>query len=87
MPMDPAHPPARLRFLLEDAAPVAAVTTAGLAERLDGRELLVVDVNDPAIAAQPHAPLPVPAPEEIAYVIYTSGTTGVPKGWRLRMAM
>ncbi|EUA24686.1 AMP-binding enzyme family protein [Mycobacterium xenopi 3993] len=78
--MDPAHPPARLRFLLEDAAPVAAVTTAGLAERLDGRELLVVDVNDPAIAAQPHAPLPVPAPEEIAYVIYTSGTTGVPKG-------
>ncbi|MDA3664240.1 amino acid adenylation domain-containing protein, partial [Mycobacterium xenopi] len=80
VPMDPAHPPARLRFLLEDAAPVAAVTTAGLAERLDGRELLVVDVNDPAIAAQPHAPLPVPAPEEIAYVIYTSGTTGVPKG-------
>ncbi|EUA68394.1 AMP-binding enzyme family protein [Mycobacterium xenopi 4042] len=51
----------------------------GLAERLDGRELLVVDVNDPRL--RPAArPLPVPAPEEIAYVIYTSGTTGVPKG-------
>ncbi|EUA56883.1 AMP-binding enzyme family protein [Mycobacterium xenopi 4042] len=53
-------PAGAVEFLLEDAAPVAAVTTAGLAERLDGRELLVVDVNDPAIAAQPHAPLPVP---------------------------
>ncbi|EUA66045.1 AMP-binding enzyme family protein [Mycobacterium xenopi 4042] len=38
-----------VEVLLEDAAPVAAVTTAGLAERLDGRELLVVDVNDPRL--------------------------------------
>ena len=50
------------------------------ARRLDGRELLVIDVDDPALSAQPGTALPAPAAEDIAYVIYTSGTTGVPKG-------
>ena len=36
VPIDPALPAARIEFMLADAAPVAAVTTAGLAERLDG---------------------------------------------------
>ena len=30
VPMDPAHPDARIGFVLGDAAPVAAITTAGL---------------------------------------------------------
>ena len=34
----------------------------------------------PLSNAQPDAPLPAPAPDDIAYFIYTSGTTGVPKG-------
>ena len=51
-----------------------------LAGRLDGCELLVIDVDDPAIDTQPGTALPAPAPEDIAYIIYTSGTTGVPKG-------
>ena len=64
----------------EDAAPIAAITTAGLADRLDGCDLLVIDVDDPRIDAQPSTALPAPAPDDIAYIIYTSGTTGVPKG-------
>src|SRR6185312_13442691 len=52
----------------------------GLADRLDGHDLLVIDVNDPAVDAQPGTALPGPAPDDIAYLIYTSGTTGVPKG-------
>ena len=48
--------------------------------RLDGCDLLVIDVNDPAVDTQPSTALPAPAPDEIAYLIYTSGTTGVPKG-------
>src|SRR6185312_15998468 len=52
----------------------------GLADRLDGHDLLVVDVNDPAVDSQPGTALPAPAPDDIAYLIYTSGTTGVPKG-------
>ena len=66
--------------MLADAAPIAAITTAGLAERLDGHDLLVIDVNDPRIDTHPCTGLPAPAAEDIAYLIYTSGTTGVPKG-------
>ena len=49
LPIDPALPAARIEFMLADAAPVAAITTAGLAERLDGCDLLVIDVEDPRI--------------------------------------
>jgi amino acid adenylation domain-containing protein/non-ribosomal peptide synthase protein (TIGR01720 family) len=80
VPIDPALPAARVEFMMADAAPIAAITTAGLAERLDGHDLVVVDVDDPAIHTQSCTGLPVPAPEDIAYIIYTSGTTGVPKG-------
>ena len=57
-----------------------AVTTTGLADRLDGCDLLVIDVEDPRIDTQPSTALPAPAADDIAYLIYTSGTTGVPKG-------
>ena len=83
VPIDPAVPAARMEFVLADAAPIAAITTAALADRLDGRDLLVVDVGDiwaPAVGDQPSTALPAPAPDEIAYIIYTSGTTGTPKG-------
>ena len=78
--IDPGLPAARIDFVLTDAAPIAAITTTGLADRLDGGDLPVIDVNDPAIDAQPSTGLPAPAPDDIAYLIYTSGTTGVPKG-------
>ncbi|MDA3660137.1 non-ribosomal peptide synthase/polyketide synthase, partial [Mycobacterium xenopi] len=80
LPIDPGHPPARIDFMVDDANPVAALTTAQLASRLDRHHLLVVDVDDPRIAAQPSAALPAPSPDDVAYLIYTSGTTGVPKG-------
>ena len=80
LPIDPAHPPARVEFMLDDAAPIAAITTSGLADRLDGCDLAVIDVDDPRIDTQPSTALPAPAPDDIAYMIYTSGTTGVPKG-------
>jgi amino acid adenylation domain-containing protein len=80
LPIDPTLPAARIGFMLADAAPSAAITTVGLAERLDGCDLLVIDVNDPAVETQPSTAPPAPAADEIAYLIYTSGTTGVPKG-------
>ena len=39
--------------MIGDAAPIAAITTAGLAERLDGCELAVIDVDDPGIDSRP----------------------------------
>ncbi|WP_116377627.1 non-ribosomal peptide synthetase, partial [Mycobacterium sp. MFM001] len=80
LPIDPAHPSARIGFVLDDAAPIAAITTTGLAERLDGHEVAVIDINDASVDAQPSTAVPGPAPDDIAYLIYTSGTTGVPKG-------
>jgi amino acid adenylation domain-containing protein/non-ribosomal peptide synthase protein (TIGR01720 family) len=80
VPVDPSVPAARRDFVLGDAAPVAVITTAELAPRLDGQHLSVIDVADPGVAGQPVTALPVPAPEQIAYIIYTSGTTGTPKG-------
>ena len=80
LPIDPALPAARIGFMVADAAPIAAITTAGRRTRLDGCDLAVIDIDDPAIDTQPSTALPAPAPEDIAYLIYTSGTTGVPKG-------
>ena len=66
VPIDPAVPAARIEFVLDDAAPIAAITTAELRPRLDGRGLLVIDVNDSAVGSQPSTELPVPAPDDIA---------------------
>src|SRR5208283_3492280 len=78
--IDPALPDARIEFMLADAAPIAIITTAGLRSRLDGRDLPVIDINDPAVDSDRSTALPAPSPDDIAYLIYTSGTTGVPKG-------
>ncbi|WP_297848407.1 non-ribosomal peptide synthetase, partial [Mycobacterium sp.] len=80
LPVDPAAPGTRIRFMLEDSAPVAAITTAGLRSRLDGCDLTVIDIEDPQIHTQAGTRLPAPAADGVAYIIYTSGTTGVPKG-------
>ena len=80
MPLDPGVPAARLGFMLADAAARVAVTTADLAGRFAGFDVVVVDVDEVGVAVQPSGPLPAPGPEDVAYVIYTSGTTGVPKG-------
>ena len=80
LPIDPGLPAARIGFMLADAAPIAVITTAGLRARLGGCDLLVIDIDDPAVDSQPTSALPTPAPEDIAYLIYTSGTTGSPKG-------
>ena len=80
LPIDPEYPDARIKFLLADASPKATLTTPELAGRLDGFDVLVVDVDDPAIDTQPNTAPPAPTPEDIAYLIYTSGSTGVPKG-------
>ncbi|MFQ2879968.1 AMP-binding protein, partial [Mycobacterium sp. MS3] len=78
--IDPAYPQARIGFMLADAAPIAVLTATGLADRMTGWDVAVIDVEDPAVVVQSSAALPVPAAEDVAYLIYTSGTTGVPKG-------
>ncbi|MGZ5398338.1 MAG: condensation domain-containing protein, partial [Mycobacterium sp.] len=49
VPMDPAHPDARIGFVVADAAPIAAISTGALRSRLVGHQLAVIDVDDPAV--------------------------------------
>jgi amino acid adenylation domain-containing protein len=80
LPIDPALPNERIEFMLNDAAPIVAISTAELRSRLDGHDVVVIDVDDPRIDTQSSTALPAPAPDDIAHIIYTSGTTGAPKG-------
>ena len=51
--IDPAVPEARMQFVLDDAAPVAAITTAELRARLDGRDLRVIEFGGAGVDGLP----------------------------------
>ena len=81
LPVDAALPAARVGFMLADATPIAAISTAALAGRLAEHRLPVIDVADPRLPEHlSAAPSFGPDAHDVAYLIYTSGTTGVPKG-------
>ena len=82
LPIDPALPAARIGFMVDDAAPIAAITTTGLADRLGGCDLLVIDVDDPAVDAQP-TPHCRRRPRTISPTSSTPrAPPGCPRGWR-----
>ncbi len=66
--------------MLDDAAPIAAITTTALRARLHGATCWSSMSMTLLYHSQPSTALPLPAPDDIAYLIYTSGTTGTPKG-------
>ncbi|MGW3009285.1 amino acid adenylation domain-containing protein [Streptomyces sp. NPDC001219] len=80
LPLDPDHPAPRLAGMLDDAAPVCAVTdhTARLPQDT-GTPLAVLEGLDLSgyLPVDPGRPL---TPAHPAYVLYTSGSTGRPKG-------
>ncbi|MGW7819955.1 non-ribosomal peptide synthase/polyketide synthase [Streptomyces puniciscabiei] len=85
LPVDPALPAERVARLLDDAAPVALVTTAGTgiastvpALHLDDPDVRADLARRPATG--PGDPALRPLPESPAYAIFTSGSTGRPKG-------
>src|SRR5205814_1400455 len=85
VPLDPAYPLERLRFMLEDSAAPILLTQARLLPTLrTDAECITVDGDWTQISDQPTAnPLSGVAPDNLAYVIYTSGSTGRPKGTML----
>jgi amino acid adenylation domain-containing protein len=81
VPLDPAFPEERLRYMAEHAR-LRHVLTADAdalpASLADGRDLLAIaDIEADAPAS---ATLPVVEGGDPAYVLYTSGSTGQPKG-------
>ncbi|MEU8687799.1 non-ribosomal peptide synthetase [Streptomyces sp. NPDC048665] len=86
VPLDPALPPERLRFVLADAG-CAALVTDGTGPRA-GHPVPVLAADaltaPPEPAADPDDLPAPPGPQDLAYVIYTSGSTGTPKGVAIR---
>ncbi|MGV9938713.1 amino acid adenylation domain-containing protein [Streptomyces sp. NPDC003401] len=79
LPIDPSYPAERIGYVVEDAAPVLALTTgdvAGALPALDAVPRLLLDEPVPAAPEFTGGP----APADAAYTIYTSGSTGRPKG-------
>ncbi|WP_280443913.1 non-ribosomal peptide synthetase [Nocardia brasiliensis] len=84
VPIDVAYPRERIRHILIDAAPSAAITTVDLivdtATLLRDIGIPIVDVTDSPADTLPVTPETPTRTTEVAYLIYTSGTTGTPKG-------
>ncbi len=86
LPLDPGHPAERIAGTFQDAAPVALLTTSGVAAALPDTAVPRILLDEEPAAGEAAgdltdsdrlAPL---LPSHPAYVIYTSGTTGRPKG-------
>jgi amino acid adenylation domain-containing protein len=82
VPLDPTHPPDRLRVVLDDAG-VRVLLAAGEVPPELGGAVRVLDVGGDADSfgegGEPTPAVP-PGGDGLAYVIYTSGSTGTPKG-------
>jgi len=80
--LDPALPPERLAFMLDDSGAQLALTARFHVDRLAGAQRCIALVIEPGVdGGFPDHDLPPRArADSLAYVIYTSGSTGQPKG-------
>ena len=88
VPLDPAYPAERLRYMLQDSAPIAVLTQGhlrglflGLSEALPVLDLAAAgSLWEEQPGTDPDCGSVGLTSEHLAYVIYTSGSTGLPKG-------
>ncbi|AUG80428.1 hypothetical protein CFP65_5737 [Kitasatospora sp. MMS16-BH015] len=81
LPLDPTYPAARIRHVLEDAAPAVVLAQDSTGGVLAGAAcpVLSLDAPEEEPAADGFAPVDAEA-DAVALTIYTSGSTGTPKG-------
>ncbi|WP_329430745.1 amino acid adenylation domain-containing protein [Streptosporangium sp. NBC_01495] len=84
LPLDPALPPDRLGYILDDSGTRLVLTGAEHSGRVrdDRVRTVELDAEWRTIEAEEPGTSPgvTPAPDAPAYLIYTSGSTGRPKG-------
>jgi amino acid adenylation domain-containing protein/non-ribosomal peptide synthase protein (TIGR01720 family) len=88
LPIDPAYPPERIAFMLQDSQASVVLTQHHLLAAFQQPNsefqipnLICLDTDWPLLAAESDANPICSAPlDTLAYVIYTSGSTGQPKG-------
>nr|ADU56136.1 hypothetical protein CA915-15 [uncultured organism CA915] len=83
VPVDPAYPAERVKFMLSDAEPAATVCTQAYQSVVLDGGLDAIVLDDPrtrqAVAEGARRAV-VTGADDLAYVMYTSGSTGTPKG-------
>src|SRR5436853_3863200 len=83
VPLDPAYPEERVRYMLEDSGAGVVISDRAGAAAVggEGREVVVLDEEWEEIAKESGEELERKSNKaNLAYVIYTSGSTGKPKG-------
>ena len=84
VPLDPAYPAKRLRWMLEDSGVhtvVSATAASAAALPAEGIDVVALDRDAAEIASlSSEDPGVEVGDDHLAYVIYTSGSTGKPKG-------
>ena len=85
LPLDPAHPVARTREIIERSGVLIALAspalTPHLAEAGEGSQLRVIPLDSSTAAEEDGENVPrTGSPGDLAYIIFTSGSTGSPKG-------
>ncbi|MBP7949465.1 MAG: amino acid adenylation domain-containing protein [Verrucomicrobiales bacterium] len=80
LPIDPAYPAERIRFMLEDSGAAICLTEKDL-QPLVPQGVVAILPGEWAEVGTPVQAMPsVNRPDDLAYVLYTSGSTGKPKG-------
>jgi amino acid adenylation domain-containing protein len=78
IPVDPEYPQKRIDHIMENSHGKFIITTEELADKLENKNILIVD--ELIAGGRPDNPAIRIEPQQLAYIIYTSGSTGLPKG-------
>ncbi|MDF0733008.1 amino acid adenylation domain-containing protein [Pseudomonas entomophila] len=81
VPIDAAHPPERMAYILADSEPKVVLVEAATRDLIAaGHVVIDLDQQEWTAYADDAPQVPGLGPDHLAYVIYTSGSTGRPKG-------
>ncbi|AXY73694.1 amino acid adenylation domain-containing protein [Paraflavitalea soli] len=82
LPVDPALPKERIRFIMEEAGVQLLITDEALLPHFDyyTGHTYTIDTTVETLDTPIEDPTPINTPNDLAYIIYTSGSTGQPKG-------